>query len=372
MVTNQEKTAGPRHRFLLNMGPQHPSTHGVLRVVLEMDGEYAMGVDPILGYGHRMHEKMAEGRPFSGFYPNTGRIDYLGALLFNHGYVGLIERMCGVPVPERAEHIRVITAELNRIASHLVGIGAFVLDLGAFTPILYAFDDREQILDILEAVTGSRLTYCYFRVGGVTKDIDAAFIRRTRAFIKRMRSRLPMYKKLVTDNIIFLKRTKGIGIIDRDMAVRYGVTGPVLRGSGVAYDVRKSEPYSIYERFDFEVPTGENGDSFDRYHVRIREISQSLRIIEQALEALPQGPVMEKTKKIKLPPGACNFTVEAARGSLSYYLVGDGSDTPYRLKIRVPSYSNLSPLPELCEGMLLSDLVAAMGSLDLVIPEIDR
>lgn len=372
MVTKLEKIAGPKHRFLLNMGPQHPSTHGVLRIVLEMDGEYAMELDPVLGYGHRMHEKMAEARPTSGFYPNTGRMDYLGAILFNHGYVGLLERMAGVEVPERAEYIRVITSELNRISSHLVGIGAYVLDLGAFTPILYAFDDREKILDILEEITGSRLTYCYVRAGGVTKDIDDTFIRRTRSFIDRMRERLPMYKNLVTDNVIFLRRTKGIGVIDRDMALRYGITGPVLRGSGIAYDVRKSEPYSIYDRFDFDIPTGENGDSFDRYIVRIREIAQSLRIIEQALDALPDGPVMAKTKKLKLPKGECNFTVEAARGSLSYYIVGDGSDTPYRLKIRVPSYSNLSPLPELCKGMLLSDLVTAMGSLDLVIPEIDR
>jgi NADH-quinone oxidoreductase subunit D len=372
MVTKLEKIAGPKHRFLLNMGPQHPSTHGVLRIVLEMDGEYAMALDPVLGYGHRMHEKMAEGRPYSGFYPNTARMDYLGAILFNHGYVGLLERMAGVEVPERAEYIRVITSELNRISSHLVGIGAFVLDLGAFTPILYTFDDRELILDMLEEITGSRLTYCYLRAGGVTKDIDDTFIRRARAFILRMRERLPMYKKLVTDNIIFLKRTKGIGIIDGTMAQRYGLTGPVLRGSGIAYDVRKSEPYSIYDRFDFDIPTGENGDSFDRYLVRMKEIAQSLRIIEQALDALPEGPVMAKIKKLKLPPGECNFTVEAARGSLSYYMVGDGSDTPYRLKIRVPSYSNLSPLPELCKGMLLSDLVTAMGSLDLVIPEIDR
>ncbi|WP_300669280.1 NADH-quinone oxidoreductase subunit D [Desulfoluna sp.] len=372
MATKLERMAGSKHRFLLNMGPQHPSTHGVLRVVLEMDGEYAMELDPVLGYGHRMHEKMAEVRPTSGFYPNTARMDYLGAILFSHGYVGLLERMAGVEVPERAEYIRVITAELNRISSHLVGIGAYVLDLGAFTPILYAFDDREKILDILEAITGSRLTYCYFRAGGVSRDIDDTFIRRTREFIDRMRNRMPMYHDLVTDNIIFLKRTKEIGLIDRDMAIRYGLTGPVLRGSGIAYDVRKSEPYSIYDRFDFEIPTGENGDSFDRYLVRMEEIVQSLRIIEQALDALPDGPVMAKTKKIKLPAGECNYTVEAARGSLSYYLVGDGSDTPYRLKIRVPSYANLSPLPELCRGILLSDLVTAMGSLDLVIPEIDR
>lgn len=361
-----------KNRFLLNMGPQHPSTHGVLRVILEMNGEYVLDIDPVLGYGHRMHEKMAECKPWSGFYSNTGRMDYVGAMPFGHGYVALIERMAGIEVPERAEYIRVITSELNRIASHLLGIGAYILDLGAFTPILYAFDDRENILDILEDITGSRLTYSYYRVGGVSKDIDDKFVERTRAFIKRLRGRFGVYNDLVTDNVIFLKRTKEIGVIPRDMAIRYGATGPVLRGSGIAYDVRKSEPYSVYSEFDFDIPTGENGDSFDRYLVRIKEMEQSLRIIEQALDKLPDGPVMAKLKRVKLPPGDCNFAVETARGSLSYNIVGDGSDVPYKLKIRVPSYSNLSLLSELCRGMLLSDLVTAMGSLDLVIPEIDR
>ena len=372
MTSTAELEVYDKDRFLLNMGPQHPSTHGVLRIILEMHGEYALDVDPILGYGHRMHEKMAESKPWASFYPNTARMDYVGAMPFNHGYVALIERMAGVEVPERADYIRVITSELNRISSHLLGIGAYILDLGAFTPILYAFDDREDILDILESVTGSRLTYCYYRVGGVSMDIDDTFIERTRAFIKRMRTRFEIYDKLVTGNVIFQKRCKDIGVIDRDMAIRYGATGPVLRGSGVSYDVRKSEPYSVYSKFDFHIPTGENGDSFDRYMVRIWEMEQSLRIIEQALDTLPDGPVMAKVKRIKLPPGDCNFTVEAARGSLSYYLVGDGSDVPYRLKVRVPSYSNLSLMPEMCRGMLLSDLVSAMGSLDLVIPEIDR
>jgi NADH-quinone oxidoreductase subunit D len=372
MATITKFDTDDKHRFLLNMGPQHPATHGVLRVILEMDGEYAMGIDPILGYGHRMQEKMAECRVWSGFYPNTGRMDYVGAMPFNHGYVALIERMAGVEVPERAEYIRVITSEMNRIASHLLGIGAYVLDLGAFTPILYAFDDREDILDALEDITGSRLTYCYYRVGGVLKDIDDTFIKRTRAFIANFRTRIPMYNDLVTGNIIFIKRTKDVGIITPDMARRYGATGPVLRGSGIAYDIRKSEPYSVYSEFDFDIPTGENGDSLDRYNVRIKEMEQSLRIIEQALDKLPDGPVFAKPKKVKLQSGDCSFSVETARGVLTYYLVGDGSDVPYKLKIRVPSYSNLSLIEEMCEGMLIADLVSAMGSLDLVIPEIDR
>ncbi|MBW1645176.1 MAG: NADH-quinone oxidoreductase subunit D [Deltaproteobacteria bacterium] len=361
------------HRFFLNMGPQHPSTHGVLRVILEMDGEYVVDPQPVLGYGHRMHEKMAECRPWPQFLPNTGRMDYAAALPYNHGYVALIERLAGIEVPLRAEYIRVITSELNRIASHLLWFGALLLDLGAFTPILYSFDDREQILDILEDITGSRLTYCYFRVGGVSKDIDDKFVERTRAFIKRLRGRFPMYEKLVNGNIIFIKRVEDIGIIDADMCRRYGATGPVIRGAGVPYDIRKSEPYSVYPEFDFEIPVGSKGDSMDRFLVRFQEMEQSLRIIEQALDKLPEGPFMAKVpKKLKLPAGDANFSVEAARGELAYYLISDGSDVPYRLKIRVPSYSNLSLLPEMCRGMLLSDLVAAMGSLDLVIPEIDR
>lgn len=362
-----------QHQYLLNMGPQHPSTHGVLRVLLKMDGEYIIDPQPILGYAHRMQEKIAESNPWGGFLSYTSRMDYVGALAFNHGYVSLIEKTAQIEVPLRAEYIRVICVELNRISSHLLWLGAFLLDLGAFTPILYCFDDREQILDILEDITGSRLTYCYFRAGGVVRDIDEKFIERTRGFIKRMRSRFSLYDDLVTGNIIFQKRVQGNGIISPDMARRYGVSGPVLRGSGINYDVRKNEPYSLYPEFDFEVPLGSNGDSFDRHQVRIQEMEQSLRIIEQALDRLPEGPFIAKLpKKINLPAGDCTFTVETPRGLLSYYLVGDGSNIPYRLKIRGPCFSNLSILPELCSGMLLADLVAVMGSLDLVIPEIDR
>ena len=305
--------------------------------------------------------------------PNTGRMDYAAALPYNHGYVGLFERLCGIEVPERAEYIRVITSELNRIVSHHLWLGAFLLDLGAFTPILYTFIDREKVLDILEDITGSRLTYCYFRVGGVSKDIDDKFVERTREFIKYQRERFDVYNKLVTGNIIFIKRAEGVGIISKDMALRYGVTGPVARGSGINYDVRKNEPYSVYPKFDFEIPLGQNGDSLDRYMVRLNEMEQSLRIIEQALDQLPEGPYLGKVpKKLKLPTGDSSFAVEAARGELTYYMVSGGGDIPYRLKIRVPSYSNLSILPELGQGILLSDLVTAMGSMDLVIPEIDR
>ncbi len=360
--------------FVLNLGPQHPATHGVLRVKLVMDGEWIVKAEPVLGYIHRMHEKMGENRTFAQFMPNTGRMDYLGALFYNHGYCCAVERAAGIEVPERAEWIRVITAELNRISSHLLWFGAFVLDLGGFTPLLYAFDDREIILDLLESVTGSRLTYCYFRFGGVYNDIDDSFIEGTRAFIKRMRGRMPMYHDLVTGNIIMRKRLEGIGPISQEMVRRYGATGPVARGSGINFDVRRHEPYSVYPELDFKVPVYHECDSMARYMVRMDEIEESMRIVEQGLDRLPEGPVMaaKAPKIIKPAKGDYYHAVEAARGSFGVRIVSDGTNTPYRLKLRSPTFSNLSLFGEACEGMLLADALALMGSLDLVIPEIDR
>ena len=360
--------------FTLNLGPQHPATHGVLRVKLVMDGEYIVEAEPVLGYIHRMHEKMGENRTWVKFLPNCGRMDYLSALSYNHGYVAAVERAAAIEVPERAEYLRVITVELNRISSHLLWFGAFVLDLGGFTPLLYAFDDREFILDLLESVTGSRLTYCYFRFGGVYNDIDDAFIAGTREFIKRQRKRMPMYDALVTKNIILIKRLKEIGYISKDMAIRYGATGPVARGSGINFDVRKNEPYSVYPEFDFDVPVYEEGDSMARYMVRMDEIEQSMRIIEQALDKLPEGEIKPKkaVKMVKPAKGDYYHAVEAARGSFGVRLVSDGTNTAYRLKLRSPTYSNLSLYGEATKGMLLPDALALMGSLDLVIPEIDR
>ena len=361
------------YRYFLNLGPQHPSTHGVLRLVIGMYGEYVLSIEPVIGYGHRMHEKMAESKPWPMFMPNTARMDYASPLPHQHAYVSAIEKMTGIQAPERAEYLRVITSELSRISSHLLWLGAFLLDLGAFTPVLYSFDDREYILDILENLTGSRITHCYYGVGGVLNDVDGSFAGKVREFITRLHSRFSMYKKLVEGNIIFLKRVKDIGVLPLDMARRYGATGPVLRGSGIAYDIRKAAPYSMYPKLDFDIPTGETGDCLDRYVVRIKEMEQSLRIIEQALDKMPAGEVMAKVpKKLALPPGDISFSTEGARGEVTYYLVGDGSEVPYRLKVRSPCFSNLSLLQELCEGMLLADLIATMGSLDLVIPEIDR
>jgi NADH-quinone oxidoreductase subunit D len=365
---------GPDETFVLNLGPQHPATHGVLRVKLTMDGEYVVKAEPVLGYIHRMHEKMAEAGTFAQFMPNTGRMDYLSALSYNQGYVMAVERAAGIEVPERAEYIRTITVELNRISSHLLWYGAFVLDLGGFTPLLYAFDDREKILDLLEHVTGSRLTYCYYRFGGVYNDIDDEFITGTRDFIKRLRSRLPsLYHDLVTGNIILIKRLKDIGFITQEVCRKYGATGPVVRGSGINYDIRKNEPYSVYPEFKFDIPVYSECDSMARYMVRMDEIEQSMRIIEQALDKLPDGPVMAKVPKaLKPAAGDCYAAVEAARGSFGCRLVCDGGKGPYRLKLRSPTYSNLSLFGEVAEGMLLADALALMGSLDLVIPEIDR
>jgi NADH-quinone oxidoreductase subunit D len=307
---------GPNDRtMILNMGPQHPSTHGVLRIIVEIDGEYILRAEPVLGYLHRMHEKMAEVKTYLQYMPNMGRVDYLHALAWNWAYVGAVERLAGIEVPERAEYIRVITAELNRITSHLVWWGAFLLDLGAFTPILYAFEDRERILDFLQIPTGSRLTFSYFRPGGVAADITQDFVKGVRAFVPYMRRRLPMYRDLVTDNIILRQRLERIGVIPVETCRRYGATGPVLRGSGTAYDVRRAEPFSIYKTLDFEIPTDREGDSMGRYKVRMAEMEQSLRIIEQAVEQLPEGPHLVKGApkfRWKAPAGETYFAVEGA------------------------------------------------------------
>ncbi len=368
-----KSSEAPQETFVLNLGPQHPAAHGVLRVLMTMDGEWITRAEPIIGYIHRMHEKMGENRTWAKFLPNTSRIDYLSAMHYTHAFVGAVERAAKIEVPPRAEYIRVITSELNRISSHMVWWGALLLDLGGFTPILYAFDDREKILDLLEGICGARLTYCYYRFGGLCNDVDDTFINGTRDFVKHIRPRLKMYRDLVTDNIILRKRMTDIGPISAEMCRKYGATGPVIRGSGVAYDVRKAEPYSVYPQFDFKIPVYPECDSMARYFVRMDEMEQSLRIIEQALDKLPDGPVMGKVPRVlKLPPGDFCYAVEAARGRFMVRIVSDGKDTPYRVKLRTPSFSNLSLYEEASRGMILPDALAMMGSLDLVIPDIDR
>jgi NADH-quinone oxidoreductase subunit D len=341
--------------------------------MLELDGEYVLRAEPILGYVHRMHEWIAERVTYVQYMPNMGRVDYLHAMAWNWAYAGALERLAGIEVPERAEYIRVAVTELNRISSHLLWWGAYLLDLGAFTPVMYAFDDREQILDILQAVTGSRLTYSYFTIGGVYDDVPADFSKRCIEFVKRLRSRLPMYRNLVTDNVILRGRCEGIGELSVDLARRYGATGPVLRASGVASDVRKSEPYGVYDRFEFRIPTYAEGDAMARYKVRLDELETSCDIIEQAVSNLPEGPVAAKVARVFKPSkGEACMAVEGARGKILVHVRSDGGAKPYRVKLRAPGFSNMSLFSDLARGTLLSDAVSILGSLDLVIPEIDR
>jgi NADH-quinone oxidoreductase subunit D len=301
-------------------------------------------------------------------------MDYLSGMIYNHGYCLAVEKFAEIEVPERARYIRVICSELNRISSHLLFFGTYVMDLGGFTPFLYAFDDREKILDILDRVSGSRLTYSYCRFGGVAQDIDNSFIEMTRSFLKNMKDRFPMYRDLVTKNVIFIHRTRDVGVITQELARQFGVTGPCLRACGVPYDVRKAEPYEIYDRFNFEIPVGTDGDALDRYKVRMEEMEQSCRIIEQALEQLPGGEHINKKvpANLKPPKGELYFAFESARGQTGYYIVSDGSTHPYRLHIRVPSFGNLQVLTDILPGTLVSDAISILGSIDIVVPEIDR
>jgi NADH-quinone oxidoreductase subunit D len=373
-LLNSYKPEEEEDAFFVNLGPQHPSTHGVLRVVVKMDGEYIVSAEPVLGYLHRMHEKMAENRSYLQFLPNPPRIDYPGALLFNLAYVTTVEKLCGIEVPERAQYVRTITCELNRIASHLLWLGAFPADLGALTPFMYAFDDREQVLDILEGITGSRLTYCYFRFGGLYNDVDDTFTDKTRSFIKRMRERFTMYERLITGNVIFVNRAKDTGVFEQAEVTKYGCSGPLVRSTGIPFDIRKTEPCAVYDQVDFEIPIGVTGDNMDRYNVRIAEMEMSLRIVEQAIAKLPAGPFKaEKVpKKLKPPKGDIYHAVESSRGETGVYIVSDESDTPYRMRWRVPSFSNLMTFPALAEGNLIADAIATLGSYDIVVPEIDR
>jgi len=367
----------PSDTYTLNMGPQHPSTHGVLRLKLTMRGEMIVGVDPVIGYGHRGHEKMAENRTYAQFLPNTSRQDYLSGMIYNFAWVEAVEKLAGIEAPPRAQVARVILSEFNRVSSHLVWIGAFLLDLGAWTPSLYTFDAREAILFLLESVTGSRLTYCTGRFGGLSRDLDPDFPRRARAVIAKLRTHCPDFESLIEENVIFRRRCQGVGVMSGELCLRYGVTGPNLRASGVPYDVRKVEPYGAYPKFDFEVPVRAEGDNFARYWVRVREMRQSLHIIEQALDALPDGPVLAEKglgskKRLRPPVGTLYYAVESARGAFGILLVSEGDAKPYRAKFRVPSYPALAALREVIPGTMVSDAVAILGSIDIIVPEIDR
>lgn len=364
----------------INMGPQHPSTHGVLRLEVTLNGEVVSRVRPHIGYLHRCFEKHAEAMDdYSKVVPYTDRIDYVSAMNQEHGYVLAIEKLLELEIPERVEYVRVILAELQRIASHLLGIGTFGLDLGAFTPFLYCFIEREKILVIFEKISGARLLYNYMCVGGLMRDVPADFKSDTADFVKTFRPKIKELNDLLSYNRIFIDRTANIGILPAEVALNYAASGPMLRGSGVSWDLRKNDPYSIYDRFEFDIPVGTGemgtvGDCWDRYMVRVHEMEQSLHIIEQALEQMPdEGDVMQAIpKRIRTKEGEIYVRTETPRGELGYYVISDKSASPFRVKVRAPSFVNLSILPAISRGALLSDLVAIVGSIDIVLGEVDR
>lgn len=371
--------------MVVNMGPQHPSTHGVLRMVLRTDGEMVLEVIPHLGYLHRCAEKIGESlQPFQ-FIPYTDRMDYVAGMNNNQTLALAIEKLAGIEVPPRGQALRVICAELNRIASHLVSVGCFGLDMGAFTPFLYCFREREMILDLFEALCGARLTYSYITTGGVREDLPDGWVERCREFLDYFEPKLDDYNNLLSWNHIFVKRTSNIGVIPREDAVAWGLTGVCLRGSGVRWDLRKVQPYDGYEKYDFDIPIaleGGNegfpegvvvGDSWNRYYLRVLEMEQSVRIVRQALDQLPEGDVIaKKNKNIKLPEDEIYVETENPRGQLGFLIVGDGSTIPYRVKARGPCFCNLSITTHLFRDMLIGDIPAIFGSIDVVMGDVDR
>ena len=358
--------------YCLNMGPQHPSTHGVLRVMLELDGETVVKATPILGYLHRGIEKLAEARTYPQFIPYTDRMDYVSSMCNNLAYCQTVEKLVGVEVPERAEYIRVMMAELNRIASHMLFIGATALDLGGMSGMMYTFRDREYILDLFNLASGSRLTYSYVRIGGVMNDISAEFISLLRQFLADLPGMLTEYDNLINGNEIFQARLRGVSIVPVERLVSLGVTGPVLRASGLRDDLRVKRPYGIYDRFQFEIPTGTVGDNWERYLMRVLEIGESARIISQALENLPEGPVMAKIPKVIKPPvGEVYHANESPRGELGFHIVSDGTTKPYRLHVRRPTFYNLGSVDALCRGVKIADVPAVLAVLDPCMGEAD-
>lgn len=359
--------------IIINMGPQHPATHGVLHLVVTLNGETIKKVEPHLGYIHRSIEKMCESLTYRQFIYVTSRMDYLSAHINNHACAMCVEKGLQVEVPERAKVIRVLMDELTRIASHELWWGAMAMDLGAFTPFFHAFRERETINDIMEETCGARLTMNYMVPGGVMADIHPNFQRRVKDFITLYKRKIKEYDELITGNIIFQNRMKGVGYLSPADAVSYGCSGPTARGSGVSCDIRKLYPYEIYNTVSFEEILQTEGDSFARYMVRLREMHESIKIIEQLIDNIPEGDFQAKTKAVlKLPKGEFYTRVETARGELGVYIVSDGGATPYRIKFRSPGFSNLSVLDHIARGSKLGDLVAMMGTLDLVIPDIDR
>jgi NADH-quinone oxidoreductase subunit D len=362
------------NELVLNMGPQHPSTHGVLRVVLRLDGERVVGSDIVIGYLHRGIEKLCEHRDWAQIVLITDRMDYVAAASNNLGYCETVEKLMSLEVPRRARYIRTILVELQRIASHCLWLGTHAMDLGAMTVFLYAFRERELVLDLFEEYCGARLTYNAMRIGGLPLDIPTGWDRKLREFCNVFETKVPEYEELLTQNRIWLERTRGIGVISGADAIAIGLTGPALRGSGVARDVRKAEPYAAYDELEFDVPVGSAGDTYDRYLVRVEEFRQSIRIIRQALDGLPEGPIIGRVPRlIKPPAGETYHAIESPKGELGYFIVSDGkSNVPYRFRVRPPSFCNLQALPRLIQGHLVSDVVALIGSIDIVVGEVDR
>jgi NADH-quinone oxidoreductase subunit D len=372
-LDESKKTFLDANELILNMGPQHPATHGVLRVILRLDGEKVLGLECVIGYLHRGVEKIAEHRTYTMFNPYVDRMDYVAAVSNGLGYCEAVEKLLNIEAPPRANYIRVILTELNRLASHQLWLGTHALDIGAMTPLFYTFRDREEILKIFEKYCGARLTTHAFRIGGCQYETYEGFEKDVKKFIAFVAPKIDEYEELLTTNRIWVERTKNVGTISAKDCIAYGVTGPVLRASGVKWDIRKAQPYAAYSKFDFEVPTGQNGDTYDRYLVRMAEMRQSLRIIQQAVDGIPEGPIMAKVSKVMKPPvGEIYHSIEAPKGELGYFIVSDGSTQPYRVRVRPPSFVNLQALDLMCRGQLVADVIAVIGTLDIVLGEVDR
>src|ERR687897_2232625 len=360
--------------LVINMGPQHPSTHGVLRVILRLDGEKVVDADVVIGYLHRGIEKLSENRSWTQIILLTDRMDYVAAATSNVGYCQTVEKLMALEVPRRARYIRTILSELQRIASHCLWLGTHAMDIGAMTVFLYAFRERELVLDLFEEFCGARLTYNAMRIGGLPLEIPPGWDRKVREFCNVLETKVLEYEELLTHNRIWRDRTRNIGIITGADAIAIGLSGPALRGSGVSRDIRKDEPYAAYAGFEFDIPAGTIGDTYDRYLVRMEEFRQSIRIIRQAIDGLPEGPIVGKVPRlIKPPAGETYHAIESPKGEIGYFIASDGkSNAPYRFRVRPPSFCNLQALPQLIKGHLVADVVALIGSIDIVVGEVDR
>lgn len=396
-MENKEKTFETRE-MTISMGPQHPATHGVLRLVLTLDGENVVKCTPYVGYLHRGVEKLGENKTYFAALPLSDRLDYISSMNNNVGYVNAVEKLFGIEAPPRAKYIRTIVAEIGRLSSHIIWLGTHVLDIGATTPFLLAMAQRERLMDLFEMLCGARLTVSYPRVGGVRNDISQEFLDELYEFVLEFPDRMDDYETLVTENRIWMERTVGIGVISREEAINWGLTGGTLRGSGIDYDVRRYAPYDAYDQVDFDVPVGTKGDCYDRYLVRVGEMRQANRIMKQCIEKLPSGPVMADAPKFTLPPkdkvlndmehlihqfilitkgpsvpeGEVYMGTEVPKGELGFYFVSDGTGKPYRMRVRAPSYVHASVMPRLCEGGLIADVIANIGTIDIVLGECDR